>query len=141
VALRPTRTAKPGRPYYDVVAAVVQSADHKVLIIRRPAQGLLGGLWGFPGGTVEPDEDLPDAICRTVLQQTGLSVSARAVIRTVKHAYTHFRITLHAFTAEIDAGDARALTCAEVRWVEVDELGSYALPVTDRKVAEAFSAR
>ena len=137
-ALRPARRKKPATPYYDVVAAVVADEHGGVLIVRRPAEGLLGGLWGFPGGMVGPDEDLADAVRRTVREQTGLTVAARASVRTVKHAYTHFRITWHAFTAEIEKGEAQALTCTEVRWVPVEELEAYAFPVTDRKVARAI---
>jgi A/G-specific adenine glycosylase len=137
--LRPVRRKKHATPYYDVVAAVIPDEERRVLIVRRRAEGLLGGLWGFPGGVVGTDEDLADAVGRTVRQQCGLTASARAVIRTVKHAYTHFRITLHAFTAEIEGGEAQPLTCAEVRWVRIDELDAYAFPATDRKVAIALS--
>jgi A/G-specific adenine glycosylase len=137
VAVRPAKPARPATPYFDVIAAVISGADRKVLIVQRPPQGLLGGLWGFPGGTVAPDEDLADAVTRTIEEQTGLRVKARAVVRTVKHAYTHFRITLHAFAAEIEAGEAQPLTCAQVRWVDAEELDDYPFPVTDRKVARA----
>lgn len=135
VQLRPAKAGRPPTPYYDVVAAVVRNSDGKVLIIQRRPHGLLGGLWGFPGGVVTPGEELPAAVARTVEEQTGLTVTARAVVRTVKHAYTHFRITLHAFTAQMEAGEARPLTCASVRWVTAEELERYALPVTDRKIA------
>ncbi|MGE5601912.1 MAG: A/G-specific adenine glycosylase [Nitrososphaerales archaeon] len=139
--LRPAKRTRPVTPYYDVVAAVVRNRDGQVLIVQRPPQGLLGGLWGFPGGTVAPDEDLVDAVARTVEEQTGLTVSARAAVRRVKHAYTHFRITLHAFTAAIEAGEARALTCAQVRWVAVEELEDYPFPVTDRSIAREIAHR
>ncbi len=138
VGQRPTTHTKPPTPHYDVTAGVVRNELGQVLIVRRPPSGLLGGLWGFPGGVVAAGEDLGEALARTVREQTGLSVRARTVVRTVKHAYTHFRITLHAFTAEIESGQAQAVTCAEVRWVEVDELEEYAMPVTDRKVARAI---
>jgi A/G-specific adenine glycosylase len=138
VALRPLKSTRPPTPYYDTVAAVVRNPGGRLLIIQRPSQGLLGGLWGFPGGTVEPDEDLPDAVRRTVREQTGLTVTARAPVRKVKHAYTHFRITLHAFTAELEGGEALPLTCTEVRWVDLGQLDDYAFPVTDRKVAQAI---
>lgn len=140
VQLRPAKRVRPATPYYDVVAAVVQNDEGRVLIIRRPSQGLLGGLWGFPGGVVQPDEDMQDAVRRTVQEQTGLSVAARAVVGAVKHAYTHFRITLHAFTAELEAGEARPLTCDAVRWVGPQELDVFAFPVTDRKVAQQLAA-
>jgi A/G-specific adenine glycosylase len=141
VSLRPAKTTKPQTPYYDVVAAVVLNEDGRLLIIRRHEQGLLGGLWGFPGGTVAPDEELSAAISRTVREQTALAIHTRAAVCKVKHAYTHFRITLHAFAANLEAGEAQPLTCAEVRWIATDELDLYAFPVTDRKVARELTRR
>ena len=137
-ALRPAKQARPMTPHYDVVAAVVADGDGRVLVVQRPAKGLLGGLWGFPGGIVAADEELADAVTRTVKGQAGLTVSARAAVRKVKHAYTHFRITLHAFSAEIEAGEARALTYGQVRWVKVEELGDYPFAITDRRIAQAL---
>jgi A/G-specific adenine glycosylase len=136
--VRPAKLTRPSTPYHDVVAAVVANAAGNVLIVQRPPPGLLGGLWGFPGGVVAPDEELADAVTRTVEEQTGVTVQARAAVCTVKHAYTHFRITLHAFTAELEAGEAQPLTCAQLRWVSIEELDDYAFPVTDRKVAQAL---
>jgi len=135
VAERPVRSMRPGLPHYDTVAAIVANDSGELLIIRRPLTGLLGGLWGFPGGTVLPGEEFGTALARTVLEQTGISATCKQLVTQVKHAYTHFRITLHAFTAQVDRAEARPVTGDEVRWVRPSELDQFAFPVTDRKVA------
>ena len=48
-AERPVKTARKQPPHYDVTAALIQDPGGWYLIVRRPAEGLLGGLWGFPG--------------------------------------------------------------------------------------------
>ncbi len=135
VEKRPARTIKPGTPHHDVVAGIITNSTGETLIVRRPPTGLLGGLWGFPGGTARPGEKLDIALARTVLDQTGLTVTPQRLITEIEHAYTHFRITLHAFTAQVESGQAQPITCSEVRWVKSGELDQFALPVTDRKVA------
>ncbi len=45
-----------------VVAAVIVNAQDKVLISLRHARAHQGGLWEFPGGKVEPDEDVYTAL-------------------------------------------------------------------------------
>ena len=135
VAERPVRTTKPSTPHHDVVAAVMTNGAGEMLIIRRPMAGLLGGLWGFPGGTACRGEPLDTALTRTVLEQTGLIATPQRLLGDIKHAYTHFRITLHAFTARIESGQAQPVTCDDVRWVRPFELDQFAFPVTDRKVA------
>ena len=56
-----------------------------------------------------------------------------------KHAYTHFRITLHAFRCRMVAGEPRCLDCAAFRWATLDELDALPMSVVDRKVALALS--
>ena len=47
---RPVRPPRKSTPHHDVTAGVILGEDEKLLIARRPMDGLLGGLWEFPGG-------------------------------------------------------------------------------------------
>ncbi len=58
----------------------------------------------------------------------------------VKHAYTHFRITLHAFECELLAGEPQPIGVADWRWVTLADLPAYAFAVTDQKIILALSA-
>jgi len=135
VAERPVRSTRPALPHYDTVAAIMTNGSGELLIMRRSLTGLLGGLWGFPGGAVRPGEEIGAALARIVFEQTGMTATPQQLFAQVKHAYTHFRITLHAFTAQIDGVAARPVAGAEVRWVRPSELDQFAFPVTDRKIA------
>jgi A/G-specific adenine glycosylase len=70
-----------------------------------------------------------------------VTVAVGAPIVVVRHDYTHFRITLHAFHCQWMAGDPRPLAYDAWRWVASSELASFAFPVTDRKVINAALAR
>ena len=130
------KTPKPATPHYDVAAAVVTRDDGRVLIVRRPPSGLLGGLWGFPSAVTDEGEALEAAAVRAVFERTGIVVNMGAPVATVRHAYTHFRITLYAFTAR--AAPATFEGDADAQWVTPEGLEAVALPVTDRKVANAW---
>ena len=54
------------------------------------------------------------------------------------HAYTHFRITLHAHHAAYTGGEAQHLGVADHAWVTLDEVERYAFAVTDRKIIAAL---
>ncbi|MBE9374541.1 NUDIX domain-containing protein [Saccharopolyspora sp. HNM0983] len=58
-----------------VVAAVVDVCG-RVLLLRRPPDDARGGEWEFPGGKVDPGEDLMTALRREVLEETGQTISA-----------------------------------------------------------------
>ncbi|MCZ7539471.1 MAG: 8-oxo-dGTP diphosphatase MutT [Anaerolineae bacterium] len=121
-------------PHYDVTAAVTRRDDGRLLIAQRPVDGMLGGLWEFPGGKREPGESLRDCLRRELREELGIEVEVGEQIGTVRHAYTHFRITLHAFACRLFAGEPAALGCAAWAWVTLDELDRYAFPVTDQKI-------
>jgi A/G-specific adenine glycosylase len=135
---RPVTTPKRKTPHYDVAAGVIWQGEigaSPVLIAQRPQEGMLGGLWEFPGGKMEADDaDLPSCLRREIGEELGIEIEVGAPVATVQHAYTHFRITLYAFHARHIGGEPQALGCAAWRWVMPDELGAYPFPVTDRKI-------
>ena len=59
-------------------------------------------------------------------------------VAVVKHAYTHFRITLHAFECRVLSGKPQATGVADFKWVRMSEIDRYAFAVTDRKIIQAL---
>jgi A/G-specific adenine glycosylase len=100
---------------------------------------MLGGLWEFPGGKVEPGETLPQALRREVREEVDIDVEIGQKLCLVRHAYSHFRITLHAFGCRLIAGQARAVACDAVRWVKPDRLRRYAFPRANQKVLDVLA--
>ena len=134
----PVRRPRRRTPHYDVAAAVTVRVDGCVLVAQRNADDMLGGLWEFPGGRREDGETLPDCLVREMCEELGVEVEVGDPLIVVKHAYTHFRITLHAFHCRLVAGEPRCLDCAAFRWVSSHELDALPMSVVDRRVAQAF---
>ena len=134
---RPVRPARRRTPHYDVAAGVIWH-EGRFLIAQRPLNGLLGGLWEFPGGKQEKGEALPETLRREILEELAMEIEVGAPLVSVRHAYTHFRITLHAFHARHLAGEPQDLGVADHAWVTLNELDSYAFAVTDRKIIRAL---
>jgi A/G-specific adenine glycosylase len=130
---RPGRRPAKKRPHYDIAVGVVWRGE-EILIAKRPPEGLLGGLWEFPGGKPEPGESLEAAVVREVGEEVGVKVEPGAKIAVVEHAYSHFEITLHAFHCRYRTGTPRPLGCQEVTWVRPEELERYAFPAANRRV-------
>jgi len=127
-------------PHYTVTAAVICKAG-LVLITQRPLGGLLGGLWEFPGGKVLPGEQLSACLQREIREELGIEINVGRSIGVYRHAYTHFRITLHAFACEPSNGiEPRPLQVNDLHWVELSQLSEYPMGKVDRQIAiEIFS--
>jgi len=131
----PVRRPRKPLPHYDIAAGVIWRGE-QLLITRRPPQGLLGGLWEFPGGKREPGESLEDCLQREVREELGIAVQVGGPLATVEHGYTHFRITLHAFHCQYLSGEPQCLACTAWQWVAPQELDRYAFPAANRKIIQ-----
>ncbi|MFN3386563.1 MAG: A/G-specific adenine glycosylase [Candidatus Thermochlorobacter sp.] len=137
VSKLPFKSRKSPVPHHHIAIGVVHRGN-TVLIALRKAEGLLGNLWEFPGGKLRAGESLEACCQREIAEETGLSVSVGEKFAEVKHAYTHFKITLHAFHCAYLSGEAQAKSSQEVRWVRIDELPQYAFPKANKSVIEAL---
>lgn len=131
---RPVRPPAKNRPHYDVAAGVIWGDEGRFLITRRPLDGLLGGLWEFPGGKREEGESLPETLRREIREELGIDITVGSPLATIEHGYTHFRITLHAFHATHTVGDVRHIGVADHAWVTLADLNRFAFAVTDQKI-------
>jgi A/G-specific adenine glycosylase len=131
---RPVMAERPAVPHYTVTAAVIQR-DGQLLIAQRPPNGLLGGMWEFPGGKQEAGETLAECLEREIREELGATVNVGAEVGVFRHAYTHFKVTLHAFYCTLAEGEPRPVEVSALRWVEVSELSAYPMGKIDRQIS------
>ncbi|MGB2894642.1 MAG: A/G-specific adenine glycosylase [Anaerolineales bacterium] len=121
-------------PLYQVSAAVIQCTD-TVLIGRRPEGKLLGGLWEFPGGKQDPGESLEACLRREIQEELGVEVQVGAHFGTFTHAYTHFKVNVHAYRCVILSGEPEALEHDQLYWAALLDLEKYPMGKVDRLIA------
>lgn len=138
---RPVKKRRAPTPHYDVAAGIIYGGDGRILIAQRPLDGLLGGLWEFPGGKQEDGESLPDCLRRELREELAIDVEVGDLFVRVKHAFTHFKITLHAYECQHIDGDPQAIGVDDFRWVTPDEFDQYSFGKADRQVIDALNAR
>ncbi|MGB8983779.1 MAG: A/G-specific adenine glycosylase [Anaerolineales bacterium] len=131
---RPVRTPKKDVPHHVHAAAVILERG-RVLMARRPSQGLLGGMWEFPNGRVEGDlaRELVKAL------KPGYNLRLRAIrkpdaepLGIVQHGYSHFSVTTYAFRCEL----ASRPDGANLKWISLKALNAYPMGKIDRQIAK-----
>lgn len=135
--LLPQRTPKKAVPH-KIVAIGIIFHKGKVLIDKRKPEGLLGGLWEFPGGKPEAGESLEVALQREVKEELNIKVRVGRHLTTVRHAYTHFTVELHAYQCRYVSGTPKCLGCTDYKWITLDQLDRYAFPGANKKIFPAL---
>jgi A/G-specific adenine glycosylase len=137
----PRRKKKKTVPHYTVAIAVIMNKEGKLLIDKRRPEGFLGGLWELPGGKKQKKETFKQAIEREVREETGLRVESVKKLCIVKHAYSHFSVSLHTYLCNPVSGKASPLGCEEVKWIRLTQLHRFAFPSGTMKIFECLKKK
>jgi A/G-specific adenine glycosylase len=128
----PTRTPKKERPTRRGVVFWAERHDGTVLLRRRPARGLLGGMMEFPS-TEWRQRAWTDSEAVAV---APVQARWRRLSEEVLHTFTHFHLEL-----VVLVGHTRNAALAEGIWCPPSQLSDHALPSVMKKVALAATRR
>ncbi|MGJ3245120.1 MAG: A/G-specific adenine glycosylase [Elainellaceae cyanobacterium] len=125
-------------PHKNIGVAVIWNERQQILIDRRRQEGLLGGLWEFPGGKIEPGESVEACIKREILEELDIEIQVGDRLTVIDHAYSHFRVTLNVHHCAYLGGEPKPLECDEIRWVNLDEIDRYPFPKANERIIKAL---
>lgn len=124
----------------DVVCAIIER-DGRFLIARRGEGRHLARKWEFPGGKVEPGEDEIDALRRELREELQVEVEITERLTPVAYAYPDRSLRLIAWRCRLVDGEPYAGEHEELRWIGIDEAGSYDFPEADLPVLAEYRLR
>jgi A/G-specific adenine glycosylase len=132
---RPVKLPKKEVPHH-VHAAGVMISRGKVLLAKRPSEGLLGGMWEFPNGRVlgDPFEGLADALktgYNLRLRKSRRSIHKREPLGIVQHGYSHFSVSVYVYSCEL----LTMPNAENLKWVRIYDLDEYPMGKIDRQIA------
>jgi A/G-specific adenine glycosylase len=117
-AVYPAPRPKRARPQRQVAVLVVRAPDGRVLLERRPAQGVWGGLYSLP--ELPPEESPRDWCARSL----GAHVADERELAVIEHAFTHFDLDLTPKLVTLAASPSIVADRDEWHWFRPgDELG------------------
>jgi adenine-specific DNA glycosylase len=112
---------------------------------QRPRHGLLGGLWEFVSSEFQVSRNesrgRKDPVSKMIHTRTGLNITLcdAELLGTVKHAFTHFRMTRHIWLIETRCGGSlQPNGYDQLRWVRLDDVKQLALTRSDQKILHLY---
>lgn len=125
-----------------VAVGVVLNSHNEVLIALRAKQAHQGGLWEFPGGKVEVDETIQQALVRELKEELDIIAECFEPLVVIEHDYGDKTVRLDVWLVTQFDGDPVGCEGQQVKWSTIDELTRYEFPAANKKIIEKiFSLR
>jgi len=117
------------------VSTCIVRKQKKLLILQRPIDTMLGGLWEFPGGKIQNNESREKAVIREVMEETNLVINAPDYLGQIKHQYSHFKVSISLFLSDVN-DTSSFKTNQNYKWTTRKQLDKLALPKANYKMLE-----
>ncbi len=134
----PVKDLKKYLPVSVIGIGVVLNADGDVLIDQRLNDGLLGGMWEFPGGKQEIGESIEITIKRELREELAIEVEVQECLIVLDHAYSHMKLHFVVHICKWIAGVPQPLASQQVKWIKPEELFDYPFPAANTKIIGAL---
>lgn len=120
-----------------VAVAVIENDKGEILIAKRPDHLHQGGLWEFPGGKVEENETIEEALQREIHEEVGLNVKLTEPLIKILHDYPDKSVLLEVRKVLDFSGAATGKEKQEIKWVKISELDNFEFPVANHSIIKA----
>ncbi len=130
---RPTDLIQPN-PFIQVVVLVLENDQGDVLLTQRKANVHLANYWEFPGGKVENNETLLEALDRECFEELNYQPRSTQKILTIKHNYPEISVELHVYH-EVNANPiVHAAEAQTMQWTSKSYLPNLNLPAANQAI-------
>jgi len=121
-------------PHHQIAVGIIVNENDEVLISLRPQESMLGGLWEFPGGKQEKGETLDETLKRELKEELGVETDVFDKFKELKHAYSHFKITMHAYWCKIKRGSPKPNSSDKLEWVHLNNIDHFPFPKANKSI-------
>lgn len=113
-----------------------KAKELQVLITRRKTDTVYPGYWEFPGGKMDPGEEIAACVARELREEAGIETEMFGVLSDVVHTYPHATVRLHPRLCRLtpDSPEPRNLHVSAHRWVRPEELATFKFPEANEAI-------
>lgn len=125
-------------PHLHVVAAIIHGTEQQVLLTYRHAKQHQGERWEFPGGKVEANESLAEALQRELQEELGITPTRSEPFLELTHTYPEITVTLHFYRVLAFSGEPVAREGQPMKWWPIQVLHELPFPEANVPVVAAL---
>lgn len=107
-----------------VVGAIIENDEDEILCALRSPKMNIPNMWEFPGGKVEDNEDLAQAIVREIYEELQCSVEFKEIFNDNTHEYEKFIVNLITLKCKLKTGTPVATEHSKLIWLKRENLDS-----------------
>ncbi len=123
--------------YTEIAIGVLKRGNAVCLSLRQSSQ-TFAGLWEFPGGKVEAEESIENALKREFLEELVVETSDWKPLITVPWTYPAVAVHLNVYITETFEGEPRGNEGQQVAWISIAELANMSFPEANRGIIVAL---
>lgn len=121
-----------------VAVAVIQDSHGQYLIAKRSQESHQGGLWEFPGGKVENNETVVEALKRELFEEIGITPIQTNPLIKIHHNYDEKSVLLDVWCVDEFTGTAFGKEGQETCWINENEFSLYNFPIANLPIIKAI---
>ena len=128
----------PKKNIVHVAVAVIKNSEGQYFIAKRPQKSHQGGLWEFPGGKVENNETVFDALKRELFEEIGITLLKATPLIQISHDYGDKFVYLDVFNIDGFTEEAFGKEGQEIRWIDKIDFSIYEFPVANLPIINSI---
>lgn len=106
----------------DVAVAIFEKSDGSFLLSSRPEGKPYPHYWEFPGGKIEPGENVYAALVRELIEELNVTITHATPWFAFIMRYTHATVRLHCWRVHAWHGEMRGMEGQHFEWQTIDAL-------------------
>ena len=121
------------------VAVGVVIREGQFYLTKRLAHVHQGGKWEFPGGKVESDETVAQALSRELQEEIAIEILSCQPLMEIRHDYGDKAVCLYVYIVDNFIGEPTAQEGQEESWFSFTELKALNLPAANVAILDKLS--